>query len=69
MIIAIAEGKVVSCAGIKKKTRILLIWLETKITSDKVTLTLAKLYISINVTTADNILADAVFPSATFWLH
>ena len=63
MIIAVAEGKVICCAGIKKKTRILLIWLETKITSENY------YYISINVTTADNILADAVFPSATFWLN
>ena len=31
-------------------------------------ITLAKLYIFINVTTADNIL-DPVFPSATFWLN
>ena len=37
-------------------------------TSDRVSLTLAKLYISFDVMTADNIL-DAVFFSATFWLN
>ena len=37
-------------------------------TSDKVTLTLGKLYISFsNKTTADNILDHPVYPSATFW--
>ena len=54
--------------GIKQKTGISLIWTKTKNISDKVTLTLAKLYISISKTTADSIL-DPVFPSATFWLN